>query len=76
MHYINVLHYQIGRSNGVVAMQGLQLYGIARVSPLFDEGIMRHHNRLKFAITSAYTTPSDLETEFIMDSTANYLAGS
>ncbi len=34
---------------------------------------MQHHNRLKFAIPSANTTPSDLETNFIIDSSAIYL---
>jgi hypothetical protein len=59
--------------NGVVSMQGLKLYGVAGGSPLFDSGNIQHHNRLKFAITSSFTTPSDLETKFIIDSTAIYM---
>ncbi len=46
--------------NGVVAMQGLQIYGIAGASPTLDVGMVQHRNRLTFAISSANTTPSDL----------------
>ena len=53
--------------------KGLKLYGVAGGSPLSDLGIIQHHNRMKFAITSSYTTPSSLDTKFAIDSTANYL---
>ena len=33
--------------NGVVAMQGLKLYGVAGASPIFDAGMIQHNNILK-----------------------------
>ena len=73
----NALYQYVQLTNpffdGVVAMQGLKLYGVAGTSPTFDSGNIQHHNRMQFAITSSYTTPSSLDTKFVIDSTANYL---
>jgi hypothetical protein len=59
--------------NGFLTMQGLKLNGVAGASPIFDVGMIQHSNILKIAVSSAYTTPSDLETKFIIDSTVIYM---